>query len=190
MQVERIQNRLQKLLKDNPNSLSMEGATLQAIALILREIPHLPTPRDVYADVYRFHLKFGLEYYGPPRFLPPDMHGHALSALREEVDEYEEAVNAGDLIAAHDALIDLIYFAVGRAILHGFPFREGWDAVHAANMRKQRALPDGSDSKRGYGCDVIKPPGWTAPDHSPLFPTKLDPTIEEVLKREAQATNS
>lgn len=199
LQVERIKNRLTRILQDNPNSLSMEGVMLQGMALLLREMHHLPVPRDIYADVFKFHLKFGLEYYGPPRFLPTDMHKHALAAMREEVQEYEDAINLRDLVKAHDALIDLVYFAVGRAILHGFPFREGWDLVQIANMLKERALPDGSNSKRGFGCDVIKPPGWTPPDHDPLFPNyvaptsnkvELPPVIAEIHERETDPNNS
>jgi hypothetical protein len=31
-------------------------------------------------------------------------------------------------------------------------------------MKKVRAAKDGSDSVRGSAWDVVKPPGWTAPD--------------------------
>lgn len=148
----------------------MEGALLQGMALLLEEITVLREPRDIFGDVVRFHHRYDLMYYGPPRLLPENMHRHALAAMREEIDEYEEAVKAGNLLEAHDALIDLVYFAVGRAVSHGFPFLQGWDLVQAANMRKVRALPDGSNSKRGFGCDVVKPPGWVPPDHAPLFP--------------------
>jgi predicted HAD superfamily Cof-like phosphohydrolase len=63
-----------------------------------------------------------------------------------------------------DALIDLVYFALGRAYLHGFPFAEGWKRVHSKNMEKRRANPDApNEGKRGSKLDIVKPEGWTPP---------------------------
>jgi hypothetical protein len=183
--LDRIRSRLQKVAQENPQSLSVEGLMLQSIALMFHRMENLGQPRDLLGDVAKFHHKFGLTYYGPPRFLPEDMFAHAIACFEEEIEEYKEAVAEGDLVKAHDALIDLVYFVLGRVILHGFPFREGWDLVQDANMRKVRAEPDGSNSKRGFGCDVVKPPGWVAPDHSPLFGIIVEPP-----KNEAQATDS
>jgi predicted HAD superfamily Cof-like phosphohydrolase len=50
------------------------------------------------------------------------------------------------------------------AALMNVPWNNCWRHVQAANMRKVRAQPDGSDSKRGSGFDVVKPKGWCAPD--------------------------
>lgn len=65
---------------------------------------------------------------------------------------------------AFDALLDLNYVSHGTAHLLGYPWQIGWNAVQAANMAKERAAKDGSDSKRGSAWDVVKPPGWTAPN--------------------------
>lgn len=62
-----------------------------------------------------------------------------------------------------DALIDLVYVALGTAYLHRFPFNEGWARVQEANMRKVRANKK-SDSKRRTTHDVVKPPGWRSPE--------------------------
>lgn len=50
----------------------------------------------------------------------------------------------------------------------GLPFNDVWDLVHRANMQKVRAKR-AEESKRGSRFDVIKPPGWEAPDESIRF---------------------
>lgn len=122
-------------------------------------------------DVNAFHRKFKLAYDGPPRFLSDELHKLSAHCLKEEVQEYEDAIAAGNMIDAHDALIDLVYFALGRADLHGFPFSSGWKRVQEANMAKVRAERK-DQSARGDAAstyDVVKPEGWTPPDHSPDF---------------------
>ena len=84
--------------------------------------------------------------------------------MQEEVDEFVEAWEDGDEAGQADALIDLVYVAMGTAHLMGLPWQALWDEVQRANMTKQRASADGSDSKRGNALDVVKPPGWTPPD--------------------------
>jgi len=83
--------------------------------------------------------------------------------LYEELEEYVEALAMANKAQALDALIDLIYVALGNAYLHGFKFDEGFWRVHEANMAKVRAERKG-DSKRGTTYDIVKPAGWTAPD--------------------------
>jgi predicted HAD superfamily Cof-like phosphohydrolase len=129
---------------------------------------------DMFEDVQDFHRKFGLEYEGRPRMLPPDLEKFRCKFMLEELEEYVLAVIAYHdaetaqcrfeaMAKAFDALIDLVYVALGTADLHGFPFHKGWDRVHKANMSKVRA-ERASDSKRGSTYDVVKPPGWKAPD--------------------------
>lgn len=52
--------------------------------------------------------------------------------------------------------------------LNRWKFAAAWDRVHAANMAKERATC-AEDSKHGSAQDIIKPEGWTAPDHRDLF---------------------
>ena len=114
-----------------------------------------------------FHKKFDLEYTGGSRQLPPELE-FRIKFLQEELDEYTEAIAQGDLEKQFDALIDLVYVAIGNAYLQGFPFNRGFSLVQIANMAKVRATRS-EDSKRGSSHDVIKPEGWTAPDLKPLL---------------------
>lgn len=120
-------------------------------------------------DIKAFHEKFALEYTGAPRVLPADIGRFRTKFMQEELDEYIAATMAGDMEGQFDALVDLIYVALGTAYLHGFPFQKGWDEVHGANMRKIKAGPNGEGSKRGSPHDIIKPEGWKGPDYSKIL---------------------
>lgn len=134
---------------------------------------------DPFRDIEEFHQKYGLEYRGKPRVLPPSIAKFREKFIREELSEYLRAVNSAkkelhdpslsfdDEVAYHlehalDALVDLTYVILGTAYLHGFDFREAWRRVHKANMSKIRASSR-AESKRGSRVDVVKPPGWQAP---------------------------
>lgn len=143
---------------------------------------------DLIADVRQFHRKFDLEYDGPPRALPEELREFRRKFLIEELTEYLEAVAdvalaigvsdlapteevtasiTSGLARALDALVDLVYVALGTAQYHGFNFAEAWRRVHVANMAKARATAL-HETKRGTLLDVVKPPGWQAPDLSDL----------------------
>jgi predicted HAD superfamily Cof-like phosphohydrolase len=131
-------------------------------------------------DVAEFYRKFEMEYDGKPRLMPADMAMFREDFLAEEVREYCEATAATRLFTAlgkydkateslakaFDALIDLVYVALGNAHLHGFPFEKGWPRIQEANMKKVRASSvDESRESSGRGSvhDVIKPKGWEPP---------------------------
>lgn len=125
---------------------------------------------DFVADIRAFHQKFGLAYDGPPRDLPKILSDFRRRFMEEELEEYDrdsrppqcretDDQRVERLADQLDALVDLVYVALGTAHLHGFNFGEAWRRVHAANMGKVRGP---SDRSKEY--DVVKPPGWLAPD--------------------------
>lgn len=112
---------------------------------------------DIAKDVRDFQLKMGYAHSSAPKALY-DSHvimrgGHLL----EEVTEFMRAAYNGDIAGTADALIDLIYFAVGTLNMMGVPFDEAWRIVHAANMDK---VPLASHRDRN---DAGKPDGWRDP---------------------------
>jgi hypothetical protein len=153
---------------------------------------------DLFRDIQEFHEKFELEYSGPPRHLDPSTLGHFRTKfMAEELGEYVTPLKSSQdefifrmeqmLLRQHgltpqslekqfDALIDLVYVAVGTAYLQGFDFNEGWRRVHAANMAKVRARL-AVESARGSTYDVVKPQGWTPPDLSDLVAPDWPPTM-------------
>ena len=133
---------------------------------------------DPVGDISQFHERFRLEYAGKPRYLPDELLAFRGKFMAEELGEYFglEDIASKDfqammlalyhrppLVDQLDALVDLVYVAIGTAYLQGFDFREAWRRVHAANMHKVRALRD-IDSKRESVYDVVKPSGWLPAD--------------------------
>lgn len=102
-----------------------------------------PQPRQVASDVVEFRTRF----------------------MQEELDEWKAACEAGDDAKAFDALLDLAYVVLGTAHVMGYPWPEGFEMVHRANMAKERASSArDARSARGHALDVVKPAGWAAPD--------------------------
>lgn len=123
-----------------------------------------------FEDVQAFHDKFGLKRPNFPMlpFYHKDLASFRTKFLREELSEFELALAEGDLENAFDALLDLVYVAMGTADLMGLPWQKGWDEVQRANMSKKRA-ESANDSTRGTQLDVIKPENFKAPDHSYIW---------------------
>lgn len=176
-----------------------------------------PESRSNFEDVGRFHEKFGLHNasnigdQGPRPEASPEMRQFRANFLLEEVAEYVEAIGGkveiSELVVAgarsitvtvpedaeidhgkaFDALIDMVYVALGTAHLEGYPWQKGWDMVQRANMLKQRAQ-SADESKRGSALDVVKPEGWTAPNIDALltvfdFPTELNNHLQKDLAK-------
>lgn len=112
-----------------------------------------------FESIREFHTKFELTYDGPPRHLTKELSQFRCKFMQEELNEYCEAVLNQDLEKQFDALIDLVYVALGTAYMQGFQFDVGFDRVHEANMQKVRAKRK-EDSLRGSTYDVIKPKNW------------------------------
>lgn len=126
-------------------------------------------------DIADFYEKFEQPYNGAPRFLEVEESAFRIKVHHEESHEYSDAAGNGDLEGQFDALIDLVYFALGTAYRQGFPFEKGWDRVHNANMAKM--LAGTSDkSKRGFKMDVVKPEGWQAPILTDLLKNRYSHT--------------
>lgn len=140
---------------------------------------------DNFEDVGRFHTKFGLPVsFEEPQDIDPEVLLFRARFLQEELHEFMDAAGmvwAGDgsdtivyaepgeevdldHVQLFDALLDLVYVAMGTAHMLGYPWEAGWNRVQNANMQKVRARKDGSDSKRGSSFDVVKPEGWRPPD--------------------------
>jgi predicted HAD superfamily Cof-like phosphohydrolase len=80
--------------------------------------------------------------------------------LEEEVAEFADAVTKRDLVGAVDALVDLVYFAMGASHQMGVDFDTAFRIVHAANMKKFRGRTHRPESPVG---DAAKPQDWIDP---------------------------
>ena len=156
-------------------------SSMQSIAKMVAQRFQVHT--NLMEDIHEFHTKFGLLHLGLPRNLPGELGDFRENFMQEELDEYRGSREAVQYMAEQplidkaeytvqleqqlDALVDLVYVALGTAHLQGFDFLTAWRRVHLANMKKVRAQ-SADQSKRGTTFDVVKPVGWEAPDHSDL----------------------
>ena len=120
--------------------------------------------------VKEFHSAFGLGISEQPK---ADL-GDAVNMLRfnlmkEENEEYLEAVQNNDLTEIADALGDMLYILCGTIIEHGLHYKieEVFDEIQRSNMSKL-----GEDGKPIYREDgkVMKGPNY------------FKPNFEEILK--------
>lgn len=122
-----------------------------------------------FSDVGAFHAKMGLPVAGSaePRALSYSEFKYRRDFLIEELMEFMEAYYDRDVAQMGDALVDLVYVALGTAHYMGLPFEELWAEVQRANMAKRRWQEGDAVKPRAAGVpglDVIKPPGWVGPD--------------------------
>jgi predicted HAD superfamily Cof-like phosphohydrolase len=137
--------------------------------------------RSDFNNVGDFHEKFGLpnatHQPAMPHEISEELRDFRLRFLLEELTEICEGYGLQldwtlnvisdrpqDLSKIADGLIDLSYVTLGLAHLHHFPWEKLFQEVQRANLSKERAAADGSNSTRGSAFDVIKPPDWRGPD--------------------------
>mgnify|MGYP000983687618 CR=1 FL=1 len=136
-------------------------------------IKHIP---DMFQDVVDFHKKFGIQYDGPPRGRDGDLFKFRDLRFHEEIREIRDAIDACQAAEELDGYVDLIYIILGTCHLRGWDFNTAWKRVHEANMKKERANKDnpGKYGTLGDKVDIVKPPGWTAPDMTDLVIVKKE----------------
>lgn len=136
---------------------------------------------DVFRDVSSFQ-RHVLGVQRPKSVIPLEQTPGAettVAGLEEEYDELTRAMNERDVAGQIDALIDLIYFALGGLYQMGVDFSAAWACVHTANMKKVLG-----ETKRGTTCDAAKPEDWTPPDLSAV----ANAVAEAAPKRQATDT--
>jgi predicted HAD superfamily Cof-like phosphohydrolase len=104
------------------------------------------------AAVRHFHETFGLPVrLEPAAELPPALLALRVNLLLEEVEEYRQAAQAGDMVAVADALTDILYVLLGTYVSHGLQdlASELFAEVQRSNMSKLDA--DGQPVVRADG---------------------------------------
>lgn len=128
-----------------------------------------------FSDVLEFNEKFDLMINNQPAHLTKRKLKERVEFIMEELIELSKSCGLEiwadpsgvlvrptnekqDLAEQADALVDIVYVALGTAVMMGLPWKQLWDDVHRANMAKVRGV-----GKRGHLVDCIKPPGWVGP---------------------------
>lgn len=116
-----------------------------------------------------FHITYGL---GVSNELKADL-GEKKNQLRfelmkEENEEYLEAVQNNDMVEIADALGDMLYILCGTILEHGLQHKieEVFDEIQRSNMSKL-----GEDGKPIYREDgkVMKGPNYFKPNFEPIL---------------------
>lgn len=109
--------------------------------------------------VEEFHRAFEHPVSDRPAIMSPTRVQDRARWLDEEVAEFR---SARSLAEQADAMVDLIYFALGTMVEMGVDAKPLFRIVHEANMRKLWA--DGKP-RFGDGGKVMKPSSWSDPGH-------------------------
>ena len=109
-------------------------------------------------EVAAMHDKFGFIIGEEPQLT--ELWQERYQKMKEELREFKDGCRANDLAEAADALIDLVVFAKGTAVMMGLPWGELWQDVMRANMDKE---PGENPNRPGHKQDLIKPEGWEGP---------------------------
>lgn len=119
--------------------------------------------------VHEFHERFGLTRNQRPTNPGRDVHRLRTLLIDEELAEFRNAGESGDLVGVADALADLLYVVYGAAEEYGIDLEPVFAEIHRSNMTKGTAL---------CGC---RRDGKVAkgPDYQP-------PRVREVVERQIE----
>lgn len=107
--------------------------------------------------VKQFQERFGHPVGQAPQQLSAERAAQRYKWMLEELNEF---INAQTLVDQADAMLDLIYFALGTMVEMGIAPEELFDIVHTANMAK--LWEDGKPHYNEEG-KTIKPASWQDP---------------------------
>ena len=90
------------------------------------------------AQVETFQKSFNSVYNTEPTLLKEEDWKLRYKLSLEELDEYKEACEQGDIVEIFDAILDRLFLAFGDAVCHGLQDKliEGFEEVVRSNMSK------------------------------------------------------
>jgi predicted HAD superfamily Cof-like phosphohydrolase len=110
--------------------------------------------------VKKFMQVFGQEVRDEPSFPDSDTIRLRIDLIREELDEFVDAIGNEDIVEVADALTDILYVTYGAGHAFGIDLEACFREVHASNMSK---LEDGKPIHRADG-KVMKGKNYFAPN--------------------------
>ena len=123
-------------------------------------------------DVKVFHKKYEVPMLEVgQRELPPfPIMKYRVFFLVEELFELFKASKEVDKAEVADALVDVVWVALGTVLMAGIDFDKHWNEVVRANMEKELAdsLED-TRASRYTPREIVKPEGWVPPDHNTIL---------------------
>lgn len=111
--------------------------------------------------VREFHETYNVPVRTAPTLGTPKEQALRLALIKEEVQELEDALAAGDLTEVYDALLDIAWVTSGSFHTFGLPLEEGLQEVARSNRTKlgEDGLPIYNELGK-----VKKGPNYSPPD--------------------------
>ncbi len=116
-----------------------------------------------FQKVKTFMEIFGQEVKSKPSFSSEKINDLRYNLIKEELEEFKEAIDKKDLLEVADALTDLLYVTYGAGHAFGINLDDCFNEVQNSNMSKL-----GTDGKPIYNeaGKVMKGPNYFKPDLS------------------------
>ena len=116
-----------------------------------------------FQKVKNFMETFGQEVKSSPSFSTTKINELRYNLIKEELDEFRQALDSNDLLEVADALTDILYVTYGAGHAFGINLDSCFEEVQNSNMSKL-----GKDGKPIYNDQgkVLKGPNYFKPDLS------------------------
>ena len=116
-----------------------------------------------FQKVKNFMETFGQEVKSRPSFSSDKINMLRYNLIKEELDEFKQALDNSDLLEVADALTDILYVTYGAGHAFGINLDACFEEVQNSNMSKL-----GTDGKPIYNDQgkVMKGPNYFKPDLS------------------------
>ena len=116
-----------------------------------------------FQKVKKFMETFGQEVKSRPSFSSDKINMLRYNLIKEELEEFKQALDNNDLLEVADALTDILYVTYGAGHAFGINLDACFEEVQSSNMSKL-----GSDGKPIYNDHgkVMKGPNYFKPDLS------------------------
>ena len=114
-----------------------------------------------FASVKKFMETFGQEVKSKPAFPSEKISKLRYDLIKEELDEFQEALNDKNLKEVADSLTDILYVTYGAGHAFGIDLDKCFDEVQRSNMSKLGA--DGKPIYNEHG-KVMKGPNYFEPN--------------------------
>ena len=116
-----------------------------------------------FSKVGIFMKTFGQDVKNKPSFSTDKINKLRIDLIREELDEFKEAMKNKDILEVADALTDILYVTYGAGHAFGIDLDNCFEEVQNSNMSKldQNGKPIYNESGK-----VMKGPNYFKPDLS------------------------
>jgi predicted HAD superfamily Cof-like phosphohydrolase len=133
--------------------------------------------------VKTFHEKFEIINNPTPQLIGSKAYQLRFDLALEELQEYKDACQQGNLVEVADSLGDQLYILLGTILRHGMQdiIEDVFDEIHSSNMSKLDK--DGNAILREDG-KILKGDGYFPPNIKKIFDSHLDAKDSGITKDE------